>query len=232
MNYKRNPEICLSCKTRDEHLFRYLFEAILNVHRNYITYEIHAPYDGSKEHLERVFAYELYHQWSKQLEANGIQDLVLNGEVYKHLKWETICYNCDNEPVTKGVYPDLVLHSSQGKGDNQKIICEIKRESNISKEALFADFLKLSCYLSADSFPKNIVPFEFGIFILAGEFAELKEIKIGDGTTIKWAEDSFTFGQYKEKFQQTFSRIICIAYDGNGTSLEYDTLDNIINKQN
>ena len=51
-------------------------------------------------------------------------------------------------------------------------------ESNITKEALFADFLKLSCYINEDYFFEGIAPFVFGIFILASESAKLKEIKI------------------------------------------------------
>lgn len=207
--------------------FHILFEAILKVHKKYVTYEIHAPHEGWEEHLERVFAYELYHQWAKQLEINDAQNLVLNGEVYKHLVWKTICYDCDSKPTIKGVYPDLVLHSSQGNDKNQKMICEIKREVNISSEALFADFLKLSCYLRKKSFQDDFAPFDYGVFILVGD-VKWKDITVDENTTVKWKEEYVTLEQYKKQFSETFSHIICIAYNGNGKSLEYDTLKNIL----
>lgn len=231
MNYSINSQIELKgINPFDLEYFQILFEAVINVNEKYITYDTHALHNGKEEHLERVFAYELYHQWAKQLEIKGVQNLVLNGEVYKHLVWKSISYVCDKKPTTKGVYPDLVLHSSQGDDKNQKMICEIKRQANNNKEAIFADFMKLSCYLNKDSFSNNIAPFDYGVFILVGD-VKLEDIIVDENTTIKWKEEGFTLEQYKKQFSETLSRIICIAYDGNGESLEYDTLENILHKK-
>lgn len=221
--YKKNSEFKISSLEVDECYFKYLFDAILNVEEKYITYEDLSGHEGKEEHVERVFAYELYRQWANLLEKND-EELVLNGEVYKRLNWEPI--SCNTE--AQGVYPDLVLHSSQGTGDNQKMICEIKRKANEDKNAIFADFLKLSCYLRDGAFVNDYASFDYGVFILAGKDVKLENIKINDMAKAEKGGQQYNLGKYIEEFHDTLKRIVCIIYDGNGESLDYDTLDNIL----
>ena len=78
-------------RTQDEKLksigetLRELIKALLNIQEKYFTYardNHNAQSDDDLEQRERVFAYELYHQWSK---TNRSKRLVLNGEIGKHL---------------------------------------------------------------------------------------------------------------------------------------------------
>lgn len=81
--------------------------------------------------IERVFAYELYHQYRIIIDSNpkAYKDLVLNGEVRKNgFKDSMICKN--------HIYPDLVLHKNQTDNtkDYQKLFIEIKSNSFTSKQ--------------------------------------------------------------------------------------------------
>ena len=107
----------------DNKYFQWLFEALLKVKKRYLTYDVEfssTSVDIKKEHLERVFAYELYHQWSVILDQQKDNDLILNAEIDKNINETIIEMNkSDNddssESLRVNVYPDLVLHQSQGK---------------------------------------------------------------------------------------------------------------------
>lgn len=217
MTYNSRPKINLQFD-EDLKYFRYLFDAILNVHRSFI-------HEDSKEQLERIFAYELYRQWANLLDANG---LTLNGEPRKEL------WRLDSR---EGVSPDLVLHASQSSDANQKMICEIKRKANGDNKAFFEDFEKLCRYLTEGLFPKQdngeaYKPFDYGVFIFVGGRGKLKPIK----KKLKLKSSLFKDPEKVDKYRETFSRIVCIAYNGEEDQegdrhLEYDTLDNILNKR-
>lgn len=216
----------LKDKVGDERYFKDLFNAIIKVPDTYIKYFSNLG-DEYKRHLERVFAYELYHQWSN---LQSDPNLVINGEVFKLIEWIPVSYK--NTQIEKGVYPDLVLHASQGKDDNQKMICEIKRKEHSQPAALFADLLKLSCYLRNGFY--GFKPFDYGIFILVYK-KELEQLVIKDGTTIKWGNKKYTFGEYKKEFKSTFGRFVCITYNGEKDSsgkkyLEYETLEKLLER--
>ena len=218
-----------------------LFQAILNVSDKYIHYSV-LPIQFNnneeqdlreeqdlkeKQHLERVFAYELYHQWSNVLSSNHIENVLINGEIYKNLKIKPISTD-ENGKIIKEVYPDLVLHASQGNDKKQFIICEIKRAKYLSDKYVFADLLKISCYLSDNRFDQGKRPFELGVFIVVGEHDLKKIFEIKEETTIEWDNKTYDFKQFKEEFKDVFNRIICLKYDGNDKSLEYNSLSNLI----
>jgi DNA mismatch repair ATPase MutS len=114
-------------------------------------------YDRKKyvQFIERVFAYELYHQFRIIMDSfpQLYGHLVLNGEVRKNGFNESII--CKNH-----IYPDLVLHRNQTtkSKDSQKLFIEIKSKS-FSNEQLENDFKKL---LTAVSERLN---FEEAVFI-------------------------------------------------------------------
>ena len=233
MEYKKRKKISLKLVEKENlRFFRYVFNAVLNVHIDFVTYKVPIKKDKDKEHVERVFAYEFYRQWFNLLRRNKVKNLVINAEPSKNIIKEIYYNDNGNKKGIQTVYPDLVLHSSQSSDNSQKMICEIKREGNGHPSAIAADLLKLICYTNNDFYKYR--RFEYGIFILYGKSITLDSIKIEEeAVVIKWHDA----GGHEEKFseyikEKDLSRIVCIAYDGNGTSLEYDTLDNIINKQN
>lgn len=144
-----------------------LMQAILHVDKKYLAYaDTNANADdkpGQIIQLERVFAYELYHQWSL-LKDNH---LILNGEVdklYNNATW----------------YPDMVLHGGQDDPDNNKIVVEIKRECMVNgkPDAILDDLEKLSKFLEAvdkNDQCKKYRNYDIAVFILLK--GDLKEIE-------------------------------------------------------
>lgn len=147
-----------------EHL-RNLFEAIINVNGKYIKYgefdESIKEFETDKP-LERVFTYELYHQWS----LTKSPDLVLNGEIVK----------CTKEGKSK--YPDFVLHKGQETDVEQAIVCEVKRFCVLSSESMIHDLEKLLLFTHSGNDNNSHTfgnPFAFGVFIVIGcSFATLR----------------------------------------------------------
>ena len=91
-------------------------------------------------HTERVFAYELYHQWSYLLKPKK-SGWRINAELRKNIEW---FYSKDDETLlfenastftneSSNEFPDMVLHKSQ-KDDAQLIVCEIKRDDRIMSD--------------------------------------------------------------------------------------------------
>lgn len=145
----------------DVHL-RMFFKALLEVDNTYYYYSVNHK-EGPvrmQEHLERVFAYELYHQWSiliteynKRQEDN--QRRIINGEAGKKLD------ECS-------VFPDLILHKGQDDLHNQEIAVEIKRKIALSENNIIIDLSKLSDMLTEGKLCDNATPFKYGIFIVTG----------------------------------------------------------------
>lgn len=129
-----------------------LINAILNVSKEYMFYyeKIEVKEDKIVEQIERVFAYELYHQWSLLKDTN----LMLNGEI-------------DKDEEKNRYYPDMVLHGGQCDHDNNKVVVEIKRGKDIDNAKIIKDLEKLSSYLSQE---KNVkyANYENAVFILFG----------------------------------------------------------------
>jgi hypothetical protein len=231
MNYIPYPHIELPFG-EDNKWFVFLFDSIFRVDQSFIKYDIEdvdkvgaSNVVGTKAHLERVFAYELYRQWMNCLEENGIRNLVVNGEIGKCLKDE---FAKDSEQDTqkgRDNFPDLVLHKSQGNDDDQIMVCEIKRE-DVNDGDLLLDLYKLSCYLSEQLFWKE--PFKYGVFVLEGKTASLSKLKIKPGTTTQFKGRDITIEEFKDKedFKLKFQNIVCVSYDGE--HLCYETLDNIV----
>ena len=219
---------------KDNKWFVYLFDSIIKVDQSFIVYDIEdvdevgaSKVIGTKAHLERVFAYELYRQWMNHLEKQGVRNLVVNGEIGKCLKEDFEKDMKDSEKNGRDNFPDLVLHESQGNDEKQIMVCEIKREG-VNDSDFLLDLYKLNCYTSEKIFWKE--PFIYGVFILEGKGASLSKLKIKPNTKTKFKGKEVSIGEYKnnEDFKKKFSQIICVSYDG--MNLEYDQLNKLINK--
>lgn len=207
----------------DKQHFCNLLKAILNVDEEYIKYDnfffINSDEKEFKEHVERVFAYELYRQWANLVGGN----LFLNGEIVKELR------NSEENASLIKTYPDLVLHGGQANTEKEKqlIVCEIKRY-NAGNKAFFDDIIKLSWFMS-DTFSH---PFKYGVFIITVKKGKEKG-KDSQSILNDFVEyikhDEQCIKQYAESIETYAERIICIAYDGN--TIVCDTLENCLNDE-
>ena len=188
-----------------------LFDAILNVKKSYLEFE-----EPEKKvwvsHLERVFAYELYHQWSRILKREklyGKDKYVLNAEVNKNMNY----FGYTDEGVK---YPDVVLHQSQGNNKSQGIICEIKRNEYFNNKSFREDIEKLEHFVQEDT----KYGFAFGVFILVGNCIDDIYKKIFASKKGLFGLRNTTGTIISQK------KIVCIAYDGQGMS--FSNLYNMI----
>lgn len=126
-----------------EHL-NVFFKSLKEVGQDYYVYDLDedkvkslCPSAKTKalKHTERVFAYELYHQWSCLLKGT---DWKINAELRKNIEWfyseddgTSLSENTSNNNDSSNDFPDMVLHKSQ-KDNAQLIVCEIKRENRIN----------------------------------------------------------------------------------------------------
>ena len=169
-----------------------LVYAICNVDLKYILWNDDDICCKNKEHVERVFAYELYHQWSIQCKEEP--NFVINAEIPKSI------YSIDNKEIK---FPDLVLHGGQNDLNNNYVIVEIKRSSNSYSDNYVKDIKKLQIFskqYEAEIYQekKEVKGFKHCVFIIEGKNAHNEFGKI--------------LGQY-EKNNGT-SNIIIIFYDG------------------
>lgn len=178
-----------------------LLQAIANVDKRYLSYaDTNANADDREDQiiqLERVFAYELYHQWS-QLKDDC---MVLNGEVDK--LWNTETW-----------YPDMVLHGGQDDPDNNKIVVEIKRECMVKGKpnAILDDLEKLSRFLETvekDNQHKKFRNYEYAVFILLkGELDEITNSLKEQNASGRLLNDNVICMSYNENRE---IRIACLA---------------------
>jgi len=119
---------CQNCYLLD------FFKAVYNVDSKYIVF--HLANNNSKVNLrrkvyrkrlqttylqaERSFAYELYHQWSKN---NSHDSLMINAELPKNVT------DIVNQRPRALTYPDMFLHQGQGDSGPNILVCEIKNLS-------------------------------------------------------------------------------------------------------
>ena len=123
--------------------------------------------DTAKNYCERVFAYELYHQFRKLMCDNKrYDDLLLNGEQQKD---NTHFKNLLNVINKEKIIPDLVLHENIGTHEDggQILYVEIKTVNN---DDVYSDLKKLS------ALTKTTLNFIFYIFVYVdGTLKDLKK---------------------------------------------------------
>ena len=179
-----------------------LVKAILAINTTYFKYkndDSKAGHSNNVEQRERIFAYELYHQWSMVKPT----ELILNGELGKYIE-------------NRYIFPDMALHGGQDDYDHNEIVVEIKRVSQIDngKDGLVKDWKKLSLYLKNDK-PGNKSKFrryKHAVSIIYG--ADYEKIK------------SFIINN-QESFTEINKDIIIIATPESGV-LYYFTLEKIL----
>ena len=127
--------------------FTDLIYAILLVSEKYVIWQ----YGVDNQMSERVFAYELYHQWRLLENQNDYCDVLLNGEIQKS---KSIL----RRDGAGNVYPDLILHQEQNSLNRQLIACEIKTEKAIIDlyGNLTQDFSKLNSYVEHLNFERAV----------------------------------------------------------------------------
>ena len=238
-----------SCKIVKRHLKKFL-DAVVSVPRDYYIYEINestiksnpnTPTTVDKyglfSHVERVFAYELYHRWSCRLFGNK-EGWVINGEVGKYLKW---FYNNKYDDNGKQKYPDLVLHKGQDNNDGHMIVCEIKRKDKVG-QGIAEDLNKL-CRFTCEQDNKHgwsFTPYYCGIYLII----------YADNDTTQNMEDKDSVSDiiiknliFKKKYlkyhfvsiSDEAKKILCIYshWDSDGNySLSYQSLYNILSSSN
>lgn len=171
----------------DEHI-QMLLNAIKEVKPIYIEYVTQVFKKGAVRNVvkraERVFAYELYHQFRKLMSEDC--NYYLNGEIWKDNK---VFKNSEVESC----YPDLVLHGSLGCIDDgtQYFLCEIKMADN---PQLLNDLDKLT------NLSNTLLKFKNYIFLCVGLNKEQLLRKI-----------DFRF---KKKLKKKYNpKIVCICVD-------------------
>lgn len=144
--------------------------ALLNVDENYYTY---TTQKHVTKYPERVFAYELYHQFRKIMEKNPekYQSIYLNGEQQKSKQVVEDLEKCA---------PDLVLHDCiyDVRPDGQFWACEIKMKGNPDAMSDFDKFYRM-----------EVLGFKCYIFLFAGvtfeEMAEeIRKLKVRTDTDV------------------------------------------------
>lgn len=145
-------------KLEDIAYLKRLKQALFKVENIYMEFTT-SFYEGDElqtitHRAERVFAYELYHQFRTLMENEKEENYYLNGEIWKDSKIANVesSYSC---------YPDLVLHGSLGciEDGKQFFLCEIKMGSNPN---LLNDLRKLT------NLSKSELNFQFYIFLCVG----------------------------------------------------------------
>ena len=197
-------EIDELCKAEDKYFHDFL-KALLRVDNRYIMWGYDYQEDKGKKGItmvERIFAYELYHQFRTIMDnKESYKGIFLNGETKKDDSIYSMLYK-------KICYPDLVLHKDPGSVDpsGQYLLCEIKTAKNSN---LFKDLQKLKkleeCGLN----------FKYYIFLLVlGNFDDIK-------TNIK----------NKIKSLSSISKnTVCVTFSGN--TIEYCRLEELTNELN
>ena len=216
-----------------------LFEAIENVGDCYIHDYYHK--DGKRvnfTHVERIFTYEVYHQWrlllDKKNESQGEstteepkqsntsidEEVRIDAEIFK----DFVNKNKSKRSYHR-FYPDMVLHGGQGDSENNFIVCEFKRMYNISNKLIIDDLKKLDLYVDQNTGAgvSHWTPFRYGVFVLifnnnAGRQCVQEELyKLFSGSI-----------RGKIKTIKNQDKIIC--YISDGENFHHDFLCNLINE--
>lgn len=178
---------------------------------------------ANEEQYERVFAYELYHQWSKYLENEYWKEdrnMRINGEIKKFFHDER-------------KMPDLVLHKQYD--DCQKIIVEIKTHHGIiqDNDGMLSDLKKLIKFtcgkvennaLGRPTIFGEYQPYEIGVFITTLMNTQCLKFAIED------RKDEII--DYMRSYSLRSDTIFCICLPWNGKDeekiLEVTTLEELM----
>jgi len=175
-----------------------LGEAIIRVEEKYCLWAYNNENQDQK--IERVFAYELYHQF-RQLTywKQDFQDLRFDGEIGKQINRdiETCGVTLQNFNFgQQNFFPDLVIHLNQQdrRVINQKVIIELKTRV-VNNREFAKTVLKLNHY-------QRVLNFQYATLISVNtDFAEL---------TVRLRE--LFNNPTQQQWQDRFKRIIVMNY--------------------
>ena len=187
------------------------FDALANVAKGFYMFDLNEKkihYNRTKaiHQTERVFAYELYHQWACRLCSN--KEWIINAELFKHVDW---FYTDGNAKISKATnklnakkknyskdFPDMVLHKGQNK-DEQMIVCEIKRKYRLHKD--IKDDIDRLCLFTKIKDPKEhndyYQSYKCGIFLC---------FNVGFDNIVDEVEKQFV-----EKKYENLNNILCVS---------------------
>ena len=150
-------------------------EAIIHVNNDYCVWSYNNA--NSNQKTERVFSYELYHQFRLLMNSNEYNNEIrLDGEIGKRLHGNTvrdcgvIISNFNFNSTQIHFSPDLVIHKGQNDRQeiNQKAIVEIKTK-DVSNAELTKTILKLNHYI-------RVLHFQYAVFITVNtDFQEIAQ---------------------------------------------------------
>ena len=181
----------------------------------------------SYSHVERVFAYELYHQWSLLIKD---KEWTLNGEAGKYLNW---FYNNRKKILKNQKFPDLVQYR---KGDNREdshmIVTEIKRYKNVAKD-LRKDILKIYDFINSSERNENynrwFSPYSCGVFLVVGGNLSLIQNNL-DFNDININLRNKSWKLFRQIPSEETKKIICAicVVKGEKIHVSYQSLYNIV----
>ena len=207
--------------------------SIKNVKSQYLNFEFkETTYNpecvknkGSIDHVERVFAYELYHQWSKKLKNN---DWILNGEAGKYLQW---FYLNRDKASMKQKFPDLVQYYKDNHIDEpHMIVCEIKRDySDNIKKGIRTDLLKLYGFTCSNNDGRWFESYKCGIFLVIGDNCSVIQDSLGKNIIRR----NGTWKLFKHIPSDEAKKIICVLCDEKDgkINVRYQSLYNIVEEK-
>jgi len=215
------PGIAFDSDNVIEHL-KGFFKSLEEVEDDYYVFDLDekklkelSPRAKTKalKHTERVFAYELYHQWSGRIcKPDG---WMINAELFKHLIWFYPQKTNETEAkISDQSYPDMVLHRGQQK-DDQMIVCEIKRDYRVKKD-IVDDLIRLYRFTRRDNQQNSFRAYHCGIFLAVN--AKMKAIT-----------DNIIYHYYELEKTMDFNsvdNIICIA--SNVNTIVFQSLGEIV----
>ncbi len=187
-----------------------LITSIIAVDQAYCKWD----YNKTIQKTERVFAYELYHQFKLLVKREDnilrYEDLRFDGEIGKKYFPDIPNLETRFNVEQKDFSPDLVLHKGQLDSNqlNQKLIVEIKTKANGSEEVV-KDIIKLNYSIIK-------LNFQFGVFI---------SVNTLKSTLIQNLKSEI---KLLNEYENNFRRIIIIHYDGQNLRIEnlYNILKN------
>jgi len=147
-----------------------LCEALIRVEEQYCRWPANNRHHIQK--IERVFCYELYHQFRlRTINNNNYDRFRMDGENYKNLTPEVVHPCGTNYAVAQDQFsPDFVLHLGQLNRDvdNQLLAIEAKTRS-VGDDEIAKTIIKLNHYI-------RVLNFQFAVFISVNtQLSKLKQ---------------------------------------------------------
>jgi hypothetical protein len=134
-------------------------DSMLNYHENKIKSQ-----DDRKElipylsrHQERVFCYELYHQFRKIMEQKQnelTEEWILQGEPRKGPIGSEIEEYCEVQSIDKIYYPDFLVHEPNTM--NNGLIIEVKANPSLTIKDMKKDILKIDQFINKYEYQKGV----------------------------------------------------------------------------